>query len=123
MTSVKTKTSNRLGGSNRTKTSQRGSAAKTKKGRAARLDERATRISTAEPARSPRKSSKQQVCLDLLSRAEGATVAELRKVTGWQAHSVRGLLAGAVKSKLGMALVSEKAEGQPRRYRIPQATA
>jgi Protein of unknown function (DUF3489) len=76
---------------------------------------------TAKSARSTRKGSKQQICLDLLWRAEGATVEELRQVTGWQAHSVRGFLAGAVKRKLGMAFTSEKADGQPRRYRIPQA--
>ena len=62
--------------------------------------------------------TKQQDCLDLLSRREGATIEELQAATGWQQHSVRGFLAGAVKKKLGLTLLSEKPHAQPRRYRI-----
>jgi Protein of unknown function (DUF3489) len=65
--------------------------------------------------------TKQQVCLDLLSRKEGATVEELQVATGWQQHSVRGFLAGAVKKKLGLTLLSEKPDAGPRRYRIVSA--
>jgi hypothetical protein len=64
------------------------------------------------------KQTKQQTCLDLLSRQEGATIEELQAATGWQQHSVRGFLAGAVKKKLGLALLSEKPDARPRRYRI-----
>ena len=63
--------------------------------------------------------SKQQTCLDLLGRREGATIEDLEQATGWQKHSVRGFLAGAVKKKLGLTLVSEKPDAGPRRYRIP----
>lgn len=62
--------------------------------------------------------SKRDRILALLSRREGATLAELTAATGWQPHSVRGFLAGTVKKKLGLPLVSSKAEGQLRRYRI-----
>jgi hypothetical protein len=65
--------------------------------------------------------TKQQVCLDLLNRPEGATVEELQAATGWQQHSVRGFLAGAVKKKLGLTLLSEKPDAGPRRYRIASA--
>ena len=65
--------------------------------------------------------TKQQVCLDLLNRAEGATVYELQAATGWQQHSVRGFLAGAVKKKLGLTLLLEKPDAGPRRYRIADA--
>jgi hypothetical protein len=65
--------------------------------------------------------TKQQVCLDLLSRQEGATVEELQAATGWQQHSVRGFLAGAVKKKLGLTLLSEKLDAGPRHYRIASA--
>ena len=85
---------------------------------------RATRgKSAAERGRPPRKESKQQVCLALLCRAEGASIEELQEATGWQTHTVRGFLSGAVKRKLGLELASQKAEHQPRRYRILQATA
>lgn len=65
------------------------------------------------------KQTKQQTCLDLLGRREGATIEDLEQATGWQKHSVRGFLAGAVKKKLGLTLISEKPDAGPRRYRIP----
>jgi hypothetical protein len=37
--------------------------------------------------------------------------------TGWQAHSVRGAISGAIKKKLGLAVVSERV-GETRTYRI-----
>ena len=64
------------------------------------------------------KQTKQQACLDLLSRQKGATIEELQAATGWQQHSVRGFLAGAVRKKLGLTLLSEKPDDGPRRYRI-----
>jgi hypothetical protein len=65
------------------------------------------------------KQTKQQTCLDLLGRRKGATIEDLEQATGWQQHSVRGFLAGAVKKKLGLTLISEKSDAGPRRYRIP----
>lgn len=65
------------------------------------------------------RQSKQQTCLDLLGRREGATIEDLEAATGWQKHSVRGFLAGAVKKKLNFTLISEKPDAGPRRYRIP----
>jgi hypothetical protein len=67
------------------------------------------------------KQTKQQICVDLLSRTEGATIEQLQAATGWQQHSVRGFLAGAVKKKLGLTLLSEKPEAGPRRDRIASA--
>jgi len=64
------------------------------------------------------KQTKQKTCLDLLGRQEGATIEDLQQATGWQKHSVRGFLAGAVKKKLGLILVSEKPDAGPRRYRM-----
>lgn len=51
----------------------------------------------------------------LLERGEGASIAEMMTVTGWQQHSVRGAMAGALK-KRGLAITSEK-QGKVRRYR------
>jgi len=51
-----------------------------------------------------------------LSKPEGASLEELMTLTGWQAHSVRGALAGSLKRK-GHQIVSDKTDGV-RRYRI-----
>ena len=73
---------------------------------------------------SPRvKPTKTEQCLTLLSNLDGATIDELQTATGWQAHSVRGFLAGTVKKKLGLILDSKKAEDGVRRYRVVQAGA
>ena len=60
--------------------------------------------------------------VEMLRRKEGARLEELMTLTGWQAHSVRGAIAGAVKKKLGLAVVSEKSEAG-RVYRITTPAA
>ena len=57
-----------------------------------------------------------QVVAMLQDRA-GSTIAAIMAATGWQQHSVRGFLAGVVRKKLGLNLVSEPDEGG-RVYRI-----
>jgi hypothetical protein len=56
--------------------------------------------------------------IELLRRPGGATLAEIVEVTGWQAHTVRGAMAGALKKKLGLTITSEKDETKGRVYRI-----
>lgn len=51
----------------------------------------------------------------LLTGDSGASITEMTEATGWQAHSVRGAMAGALK-KRGLAITSEKIDGV-RRYR------
>jgi hypothetical protein len=65
-----------------------------------------------------RTTSKSAQVLTLLGRSNGATIAEIMRATGWQAHSVRGFLSGAVKRRMGLKLLSEQEEGKDRRYRI-----
>jgi hypothetical protein len=64
-----------------------------------------------------RGNSKQDHVLDLLRAPSGATIETITQATGWQAHSVRGFLAGVVRKKLGLTLQSEKGDGE-RVYRI-----
>ena len=71
----------------------------------------ATRIQKA-----PR--TKKQIALSLLERTKGASLAEMQTAMGWQAHSVRGFLAGTVRKMPGVTLVSEKTNRGPRRYRV-----
>ena len=65
-----------------------------------------------------RAGTKQSVLIELLSRRDGATIAEAVKATGWQPHSVRGAISGTLKKKLGLAVTSDKIEGRGRVYRI-----
>ncbi len=75
-------------------------------------------------AKSPKKAtgagqgSKTGKVLDLLKRSGGASLKELRKATGWQAHSVRGFLSGTLGKKMGLTVTSTKAEDAERRYSI-----
>ena len=46
----------------------------------------------------------------LLRRPGGAQLTDLMAATGWQAHSVRGAMSGALKKKLGLIITSEKTE-------------
>ena len=66
--------------------------------------------------------SKQDRVVALLRRPEGATMDALVKETQWQKHSVRGFLAGTVRRKLKLPLLSEKIDGV-RNYRIGTAKA
>lgn len=59
--------------------------------------------------------------LQLLRRNNGASLIELQKATGWQAHSVRGFLSGTVKKRMGLSVTSVKPDGGERRYLIGKA--
>ena len=65
-----------------------------------------------------RENSKQAQVIAMLKRPEGATINQICEMTGWQSHTVRGALAGALKKKLGLTIVSAKVQGGERIYRI-----
>ena len=71
---------------------------------------------TAKPH--TRENSKQATVVAMLQRPDGTTVQQVMEATGWQAHTVRGTFAGALKKKLGLHIVSEKSSGGERTYRI-----
>jgi hypothetical protein len=76
----------------------------------------------ALPDPQPARASKQAEVIALLRRPEGATIDEVRAATGWQPHTVRGVFSGALKKKLGLAVVPTKEE-RGRVYRIAGAGA
>ncbi|HEX7636324.1 MAG TPA: DUF3489 domain-containing protein, partial [Noviherbaspirillum sp.] len=71
----------------------------------------------AKPSRT-RDDSKQALMIGMLKRPEGATLAQIVEATGWQSHTVRGAISGALKKKLGLAVESTKADGAERVYKI-----
>src|SRR6476646_10397693 len=58
----------------------------------------------------------------ILRSPAGATMAALVTATKWQQHSVRGFLAGVVRKRLGLNLVSEQTD-KGRVYRIKDGNA
>ncbi len=72
-------------------------------------------------SRTPRDGTKQATLIAMLRAPEGATIAEIVAATGWQPHTVRGAMAGALKKKLGLEVTSEKVEGRGRIYKLPAA--
>lgn len=66
--------------------------------------------------------NKTDAVIAMLKRAGGASVEDIMAATGWQRHSVRGALSGAVKRKLGAAVTVELVDGM-RRYRAPETAA
>ena len=75
------------------------------------------------PKRRPKAASRGQGSksahvIALLEKSKGATLAELMKATGWQAHSVRGFLSGTLRKKMGLKIESTKRGGVERAYSI-----
>jgi hypothetical protein len=64
--------------------------------------ERADTRADAAATRTPRAGTKQAQMIELLKRPEGATVEQIAAATGWQHHTIRGAISGALKKKLGL---------------------
>jgi len=65
----------------------------------------------------PREGSKTALAVAMLQRKNGATLAEMMDQMGWQKHTVRGFIAGAMK-KAGYTVESFKSDRGERSYRI-----
>src|SRR3977135_1643736 len=75
------------------------------------------RSAPASSKSASRPDTKHNRIVALLRTPAGATIAAIMTATGWQQHSVRGFLAGVVRKKLGLNLISEQTE-KGRVYRI-----
>lgn len=64
----------------------------------------------AERPKTAGRTTKVDILVALLSRAEGATIGQMMEATGWQSHSVRGFLAGTLKKKPGITLSSVRTD-------------
>lgn len=93
-----------------TSNKSRKSAAKAAKGQArSDAEDSAPASAKADP--------KASAIIALLKRDGGATLEEMMEATGWQKHSVRGFMAGALKKRHGLAAISTKAD-RGRSYRV-----
>jgi hypothetical protein len=84
-------------------------------------DDTAAVADPAPKARTVRAGTKQAMLIEMLRAETGATIDEIIVATGWQQHTVRGAIAGALKRKLGLDVTSEKVEGRGRVYRLSRA--
>src|SRR3989304_1090470 len=65
-----------------------------------------------------REGSKKAAILALLRQPNGATLKDLMAATGWQAHSVRGFISGAIVKKMGLKVESSKRADGERAYAL-----
>jgi hypothetical protein len=80
------------------------------------------RLTPASSRPAARLDTKHARIIAMLRTSTGATIAAIMTATEWQQHSVRGFLAGVVRKKLGLNLVSEQTE-KGRVYRIRDGKA
>jgi uncharacterized protein DUF3489 len=88
---------------------------KTAKPKSSERTATARTVSTVLP--NTRTGTKNAQVIAMLRDRAGATIGAIAAATGWQQHSVRGFLAGVVRRRLGLNLVSEPSDGG-RIYRV-----
>lgn len=112
-----------------TKASQKKAAPKAKTGgkpaatKTAPVRRKETAPKQAKPAAKGRKpeardGSKKSAVIDLLRRKEGATAAEIAKITKWQPHTIRGFVSGTISKKMKLAVESVRNEQGERVYKV-----
>lgn len=71
------------------------------------------------PPTASHRNSKQAQLIAKLGAASGTTIQQMMALTGWQAHTVRGMISGVLRKKLGLNVTCEaSAESGERIYRI-----
>ena len=68
-----------------------------------------------------RAGTKQAEIIALIQRPQGASIGEIVEVTGWAAHSARGMISGGLKKKLGLPIISEKVDQRGTVYKLDVA--
>ena len=74
----------------------------------------------AAASRPAREGSKKAIVLELIRRADGASLPEIMSATDWQAHSVRGFISGSLGKKMGLTVESFKRPDGARAYKLAQ---
>ena len=69
-------------------------------------------------AKGARQGGKTDRILGLLKQPGGATLSQIMKAAGWQAHSVRGFISGTLGKKMGLTVVSTRTGDGARNYSI-----
>jgi len=82
----------------------------------------AARKTSSPKATSAKRQTKQEQLLALLHPPQGITIEHAAKALDWQPHSVRGIISGVLKKRLGLTVTSEKGEGG-RVYRVAPTKA
>ena len=70
------------------------------------------KATSANSASEARAGTKLSAVVALLKRKGGATIPDIAAATGWQTHSVRGAISGALKKKMGLSIVSAPEDGR-----------
>ena len=85
------------------------------------IPDTATEVDPLPKARTTRAGTKQAKLIAMLRAEGGATIEEIAAATNWRPHTIRGSMAGALKKKLGLTIISEKVDGRGRCYCIVDA--
>jgi hypothetical protein len=101
------------------------------RGQGKKATETASAAGERSPKPTPRAGTKQAQMIEMLKRPEGATVEQIAQATGWQHHTIRGAISGALKKKLGLTVEATRtrevgpnktgARGSTTVYRITEA--
>jgi hypothetical protein len=76
----------------------------------------------AAPVSNAEGSSKQAQLIALLRNAAGTSMTDMMTLTGWQSHTVRGMLSGSLRKRLGLDVQCQRVDGV-HLYRIVEAAA
>jgi hypothetical protein len=85
---------------------------------------KAKRSATSQPP--VKQQSKQSQIIELLKNKKktGTSIEEMMVLTGWQPHTIRGIISGALKKRLGLNIVSNvSGPNGTRTYRITETKA